>query len=322
MVYQFLARQIDSELTFTVKPQFPTQVLAIGSTVFGIVILTSWLAFANTSLSNDRPDSLSQNSPQLEPSVASVARQVTVRIFTNPGAGSGVIIDRQGQTYTVLTCAHVANASGNGSYRVLTPDGQTHLAFRQRLPVLQGIDLALLQFESRTPYRVATVGGFKDISIGEPVYISGFPNYQKRDASALEVTYDWGIKAFELTSGNISMLLLDRSLHRGYKLGYTNATKGGMSGGAVLDRQGRLIGIHGRGQQTIQGINAFRLEDGTMPSPQLYKQMSGLSWAIPIYSFQQRMGQVPVSPIRNNLRVPPTYELERPGIIPTSRPRI
>jgi hypothetical protein len=45
--------------------------------------------------------------------------------------------------------------------------------------------------------------------------------------------------------------------------------------------------------------------------------MSGLSWAIPIYSFQQRMGQLPVSPITNNLRVPPTYEVERPGITPT-----
>lgn len=298
------------------KPQPPTQVLAIGSAVCGVIILTNLLAFASTPLSKDRPDNVSQNSPQVEPSVASVARQVTVRIFTNPGAGSGVIMDRQGQTYTVLTCAHVANASGNGNYRVLTPDGQTHLAFRQRIPALQGIDLALVRFESQTPYRVAILGHFEDISIGEPVYISGFPNYQERDANALEVTYDWGIKAFQLTTGNLSMLLLDRSLHRGYKLGYTNATKGGMSGGAVLDRQGRLIGIHGRGKQTIQGISAFRLADGTMPSPELYEQMSGLSWAIPIYSFQQRMGQLPISPIRNNLRVPPTYEVERPGITP------
>ncbi|MEP6521098.1 serine protease [Microcoleus vaginatus DQ-U2] len=284
--------------------------------------MTNLLAFASTPLSKDRPDNVSQNSPQLEPSVASVARQVTVRIFTSPGAGSGVIIDRQGQTYTVLTCAHVANASGNGSYRVLTPDGQTHLAFRQRIPALQGIDLALVRFESQTPYRVAVLGNFEEISIGEPVYISGFPNYQERDTNALEVTYDWGTKAFHLTTGNISMLLLDRSLHRGYKLGYTNATKGGMSGGAVLDRQGRLIGIHGRGKQTIQGISAFRLADGTMPSPELYEQMSGLSWAIPIYSFQQRMGQLPVLPIRNNLKVPPAYEVERPGITPTMEPKI
>jgi hypothetical protein len=41
------------------------------------------------------------------------------------------------------------------------------------------------------------------------------------------------------------MLLLDRSLHRGYKLGYNQPTKGGMSGGAVLIEQGRWIGIHG-----------------------------------------------------------------------------
>ncbi|MFM6819784.1 MAG: tetratricopeptide repeat protein, partial [Dolichospermum sp.] len=35
-------------------------------------------------------------------------------------------------------------------------------------------------------------------------------------------------------------------LSDGYDLLYSNITKGGMSGGAVLDTQGRLIGIHGR----------------------------------------------------------------------------
>lgn len=50
---------------------------------------------------------LTSRLPPVAVSVPEIARQVTVRILTEPGLGSGVIIDRQGQTYTVLTCYHV-----------------------------------------------------------------------------------------------------------------------------------------------------------------------------------------------------------------------
>ncbi|MFM6785123.1 MAG: serine protease, partial [Dolichospermum sp.] len=43
------------------------------------------------------------------------------------------------------------------------------------------------------------------------------------------------------------------SLTGGYELVYSSITFGGMSGGPVLDSQGRVIGIHGRtdGQTAI-----------------------------------------------------------------------
>ncbi|MFM6007584.1 MAG: trypsin-like peptidase domain-containing protein, partial [Sphaerospermopsis kisseleviana] len=108
-------------------------------------------------------------------------------------------------------------------------------------------------------------------------------------------TLDWGLKAYKLTTGTVSLMLTNQSLPRGYQLGYTNDVESGMSGGPVLNSQGQLIGINGRGKYPLQGIDMFTFADGTIPSPNLFKQMEGLSWAVPISTYQQKMGQLQLS---------------------------
>ena len=228
----------------------------------------------------------SLNQQHSQPTVAKIARQVTVRILTEPGFGSGVIIDRQGQTYTVLTCEHVVADSQDDHYAVLTADGMTHPARRKPLTHLGDTDLALMQFKSKTPYRVAELGDSDTLSIGERVYASGFPNYQFLSKNNVEDTRDWGIRAFQFTKGEFS-LLLKRSLPEGYRLGYTNEVEQGMSGGPVLNQSGQLIGINGRLKYPLQGIDVFTFADGTKPSVEFFQQMEALSWAIPITTFRQ-----------------------------------
>jgi S1-C subfamily serine protease len=233
---------------------------------------------------------------QVSSSVSETARLVTVRVFSSPRtAGSGVIIERQGQIYTVVTCDHVANSGQNNQYTILTPDGKTYQAYRQHLSSLESIDLTLLKFESVVPYQVVVLGNFENVSIGEPVYASGFPNYYDRSPNRIDETFDWGVRAFRVTPGTLAMLLGDRSLARGYKLGYTNDVDQGMSGGALLNRSGELIGINGRGKYPLQGIDAFRFTDGTIPSQTLFEQLEALSWAIPISIFQQKASYLPTN---------------------------
>ncbi len=280
-------------------PKFHIQRLYSWNTSWGTILLTGCLNFVAVPdlaklLQEFSQPVFSHNSTFLSQeattrSVVQVARQVTVRILTNPGAGSGVLISREGQTYTVLTCDHVANSSSEQTYQVLTADGKIHLGVRQNLPDFPGIDLALIRFESQNHYSVATLGNLEQISIGDPIYISGFPNYQPRDGNNLDITYDWGWRAFRFTEGNLAMRLSHHSLLRGYQLAYTNETSGGMSGRPVFNQQGELIGIHGRGQAVLQGIEAFQFTNGTFPSSELYEQMSQFSWAISISTFQQRL---------------------------------
>lgn len=262
-------------------------------------LLAAGLVLANTSglraFDHQIAESMVQNplppaSPSVESSVLQVAKQVTVRILKNQGAGSGVIIDRQGGTYTVLTCDHVVvSESQDQTYQILTPDGKTHWGRRRPMSGLQGLDLAVVEFTSSNPYQVAVLGNYEDISIGKPIYVAGFPNYQPRDDGGLHITHDWGLRAFRFTTGNLSMRLSGRTLQRGYQLAYTNATIEGMSGGPVLNDDGELIGIHGRGRVTIHGIETFRFSDGTLPSPELYEYMSPFSWAVPISAFQRTL---------------------------------
>jgi serine protease Do len=55
--------------------------------------------------------------------VETLARQVTVQI-QGQAPGSGVIVARQGQTYFVLTAAHVVPSPDE--YEIVTPDGKKY----------------------------------------------------------------------------------------------------------------------------------------------------------------------------------------------------
>lgn len=223
---------------------------------------------------------------QVATNPSEIVRQITVRILTNPGTGSGVIVARHGQKYTILTNNHVVDNTRNSQYMVLTADGHTHPAKRIQSKQFANLDLAIVQFTSSQSYRVAEIGNSNTVFLGQQVYAAGFPNWYWRDSNTPEGTRDWGLKAFKVTSGTVGMLL-NRSLFMGYQLGYTNNVENGMSGGPVIDAQGRLIGINGRLKHPFIGINAYVFTDGSMPSKKQFLQMETLSWAIPIAKFQK-----------------------------------
>ena len=232
------------------------------------------------------PLEIAQNRQQNADLAAEIARQVSVRIVANKGAGSGVIIGRRGQVYTVLTCAHVVNEGQGNSYSILAPDGRTYSARLVRSVQFGDRDLALVQFTSQEDYQVVEMGDSDNLSIGEQLYAGGFPNWHWVNKDEIADTRNWGWRAFRLTRGNVGMIP-ERSLPRGYQLGYTNEVEDGMSGGPVLNSNGQLVGINGRLKFPPQGIQVYRFADGTAPSQTLYQRMAGLSWAIPIGIFQR-----------------------------------
>jgi len=246
-------------------------------------------------LSASRLDPMAVNSPHPEITSSEIANQVTVRVLGENLSGSGVIIAKKAETYTVLTNRHVVDTSGehkkcleskNIEYYILTTDEQKHSAKWLCQVNFADLDLALVEFSSPNSYRVVQWGNSESLQPGDRLYAAGFPNWRLVNPERIENTRELGWQAFKLTAGEVKMKL-SLSLASGYQLGYTNDIDQGMSGGPILNQYGQLVGINGRLKYPLQGISVFKLADGTLPSIEQFRQMEALSWGIPTATVQK-----------------------------------
>ena len=99
------------------------------------------------------------------------------------------------------------------------------------------LDLAELSFRSTTEYSRVEIVDSSSISSGARVFVSGFPLPTQAVPK----------RVFRFLDG---MVIANASIDipKGYSLLYNNKTLPGMSGGAVLNEAGKLIGIHGQGE--------------------------------------------------------------------------
>jgi tetratricopeptide (TPR) repeat protein len=166
--------------------------------------------------------------------VAKISKQSTVRIESPSSPGSGVIISKQGNTYTILTAAHVLRNSSE-KYRVILPDGNSPTI--SKIKTFPGqVDLAVGEFTSPKSYVVAKLAqDSSQISEGATVYVSGFPTTTSID-----------LAVFNFTEGKVTANS-SKPLREGYSLVYSNNTLPGHSGGPVWNDRGELIAIHGKG---------------------------------------------------------------------------
>jgi len=205
--------------------------------------------------------------------IEQLARLTTVRILTPNTSGSGVIIKQQGSTYTLITNWHVL--ASNNQLSLITPDGKEYPLYGTRK--LGNVDLAIAHFQSNISYQIASIST-KAITVGETVFAAGFPMYQE---NSFQTTFEQGLQVFRFTQGVVS-LLPPKSLSQGYRLGYTNDIKVGMSGGPIFNQQGQLIGINGRIKHRDPDFGVYAFEDGTEPSQEMLELMVNSSWGIPI----------------------------------------
>lgn len=204
--------------------------------VFGVTVVTLTLGQSAQALSSAE--------------VSAISEAVTVRIDgQNPG--SGVIIQRQANVYTVLTAAHVVATADE--YDVITTDDLRYPVTYTQVKKFPGIDLALVEFTSSKSYQIVELGDSTAIRAGEPVYVSGFPIPTAAITESI-----WNFSEGKVTAN------AKRPLADGYGLVYSNNTLPGMSGGSVLDSQGKLIGIHGRadGERQVKRMETVYVKTG------------------------------------------------------------
>ena len=171
--------------------------------------------------------------------VNDIAKQITVMIGGLDGKGSGVIIDKDGNTYTVLTAYHVIK--NPGVYDIITYDGEKYRI--ERSQNVGKLDLALVKFTSSKNYPIAKIADSRTVREGSTVYYTGFPAEKANQP-----------RNYRFIPAPITGRRQDKE---GYELSYNGLPLQGMSGGLVLNEEGLLIAIHGKAETRpiiIEGI--------------------------------------------------------------------
>jgi len=178
---------------------------------------------------------------QSSEAVAKAAQAITVRI-EGATQGSGVLVKRDGNRYTVLSAWHVVSGQKPGEeLDIFTPDGQRHKVEQGSIKRLGEVDMAVLNFSSSNSYELARVGDVKSVSMGSPIFVGGFP----LPSSAVPTRLLRFLKGDVIANATVA-------IPNGYQLLYSNQTLPGMSGGAVLNAQGQLVGIHASAERADQ----------------------------------------------------------------------
>lgn len=167
--------------------------------------------------------------PFSDPDQGRQRRQPKEREFRKQGLGSGVLIKNEGNRHYVVTNSHVVGKADEISVRL--NDGREYEA--KIAGKDERTDLALVYFESREEIPVIELADSEDLMVGDIVFAVGNP---------------LGFES-SLTQGIISAL--GRRAQPGSQIAdFTDyiqtdaAINPGNSGGALVDLEGRLVGIN------------------------------------------------------------------------------
>ncbi|MBC6417850.1 MAG: trypsin-like peptidase domain-containing protein [Prochloron sp. SP5CPC1] len=195
--------------------------------------------------------------------VAKIAQDTMVSIQGSKNFGSGFIVSQKGNTYYVLTAKHVVDKQGK--YTLVTPDGKSYTLeekdYHTKVRQLSNLDLAVVEFVSEDKYIVPELGDIPNLAEGTKLYLAGF--------------FPWGKPSnlLRFTSGKV----VDDPQGTNTLI-YTNPTRPGLSGGQLLDEQGRIVGIH----DGALGARQCRA-DGAYLGQKC--QRTGLNFGIPMGTF-------------------------------------
>jgi tetratricopeptide (TPR) repeat protein len=219
--------------------------------------------------------------------VEAIARAtvVEIKLQKSPSVGSGVLIQRQGDLYTLVTNRHVVCGRGlcskpndSEKYTLTTGDGQKRQVSAAAVRMLgKDLDLAIIQFRSSQSYPVAKLAT-KSLNVQDSVYTAGYPSERRGFAFGSGKAIAIGQKRLREDGG-------------GYTMIYNAATLPGMSGGGVFDGNGELVAIHGQGDRYRPNTE---LNDKLKASSKIgYNRGIPVWWLLPVLQTGGRAATTP-----------------------------
>lgn len=173
-------------------------------------------------------------------------KEITVRIDVEGSykedGGSGVIVRQQGQFYTILTAYHVVQEKRNYKVLIFNPSNRqiigSHIINEKNIKQIDDYDLAEITIQSSAKYRTANIGDSQQLQPTDDLTVSGYPLPSYLITERLSTS--------TLRLGKFTDRLPPDALLKGKKgatLKMDVATEPGMSGGAVVNKNGELVGI-------------------------------------------------------------------------------
>lgn len=203
------------------------------------------------------PKATTTSNPTSTPSIASAVEEVlpcVVRVITEYGMGSGVIIDEEGY---ILTNNHVVAGAENITVSLPDDDEELSATVVGREEVK---DVAILKIEA-DDLPEAELGQAYDLKLGEDVVALGFPMDLEGGA-----TVSTGIvSAFRDDAADITHIQTDAAINPGN------------SGGPLINLDDEVVGINTFILMNTEGLNfAIAIEDVASEIPQLMEGESTL----------------------------------------------
>ncbi|WP_232192778.1 trypsin-like peptidase domain-containing protein [Synechococcus sp. BL107] len=205
--------------------------------------------------------------------IARIAKEITVRV-EGATQGSGVIVKKDGNTYTVLTAWHVLKSNQPGEEITLVINDNQYFHLPSSVKRVKNVDLATIKFTSTNNYKTARIASIDKNMIGSSIFVGGFPLR----------TDSVNSRIFRFLDGRVIAYDPNIQLPNGYNFLYSNNTLPGMSGGPVLGTQGELLAIHGLGEIDVE-----------MTSNKNILVKTGTNQGIPLSFFSSEIKEVPSS---------------------------
>lgn len=208
--------------------------------------------------------------------VKNFAQNITFKVHDDEKfLGSGTLMYRRDNQYFVVTNKHVLR-SGKPPYQVKAPDGKFHEVLAPDLNTFPQEDLILLSFQSdNAKYKPPDFKDHAQMQIDEDVFAVGFPL-----ETIKQETRQPNFSKLTITQGQITSIF-NKPLLEGYQIAYSNDVRKGMSGGPLLNKTGRVVGVNGKQAYPLWDIPDL-YQDKSPVDKSLQSLINRSSLAIPI----------------------------------------
>lgn len=187
-----------------------------------------------------------------------IAKQIyplTVKITGNKDFYTGVLVNKQGEIYSALSCGNFYS-SNPSDYQVILDNNQVYNVQSLR-NVNSNNPLILLTFTSQKVYPTAKLGNSQSLSIGDRLYLAGFVKGDEQAGNQNN-----SISGFQFTEGIISSMP-NPPRQNVYNFTHTNISYAGLEGSPLFDSEGKLVGLNCGNQPLLdQRNNPFKLSFG------------------------------------------------------------